>query len=1096
MVLLISAAVALLPGQAIAQEQVTLTGRVTAESGQPLGSAGVIIEQLSAGGVTRPDGSYTIIVPGARVPSGPVTVTARLVGYRARSAQVNLSSGPAVQDFTLPDNPLQLGELVVTGAGTVSEVEKLGTGRSSVDSSTIVRSAEPNVVAALAAKAPNVSVVSSSGDPGASAHIQIRGQTTISAGSGISGADAQPLFIIDGVPIDNNISYNNPTFSSLNSSAAPSNRAVDINPNDIENVEVLKGAASGAIYGSRAGQGVVIITTKKGRPGPTKYSLRSSVSLDEVGRLPELQTKYGLGAAGATPACVAGAAANCFVGFAQSGSWGPEIPAGTPRFSHAGEMFQTGQTFDNALTVSGGNDRTTFFLSGGATTQRGTITGSNDKFDRISVRFNGSHRVFDNLKVGANIAYVDGGGGFITSRNSTDGLLLGAWRSPPSFDNTVYLDPTTGLHRSYRFPNPAAGSEQGSRLYDNPFFVANESFNRSEIGRTFGGINAEFAATPWLSFGYTLGADYSNDERTQAWPWSTSNTTVVGVNGVGGVNAGYIKSFQIDHNLTATARYRVSPAFSGAVTVGQNLNSNNYQTRQTLGTGLIAPEPYNLGNTAAQLPPYDYKQTIRLESYFAQVSVDLWDQLFLTAAARNDGASTFGVDSRRNWYPKGSAAWTFFRSAEGTNRFLTYGKLRAAYGQSGTQPAPYLLTSVLLGAWNGNDGGWGPAISSGQNGLGGLITSFILPTTDLGPERVKEFETGFDLGLWQDKADLGVTWYRAISSDVILNLPTAGSTGYTQKPANAASIRNAGVEVALNVRPITTRNFAWDVGLQFATNRNRVTDLAGVQFVPLPISGGTNGLNIQGVAIEGEPLGAYYGGDFIRCGRGLTFNGVDLDNTAGECQGAPANALYVAADGYPQPDVAGTYVIGNPQPDWTGALRTSFRVNKFSIGGLLDVRQGGDAHNGTKGALHHFGTSKESQVNRDGGNFVFGDSYFGNETVAGPGAGAAVPLGEAWYTGSGGIFNGPVAQFVEDGGFVKLREVSLGYTFDQPWISRLLGFSSMELRVAGRNLHTWTSYTGVDPETSLLGSASALRGIDYFNSPQSRSYVFSLTLNR
>jgi TonB-linked SusC/RagA family outer membrane protein len=1090
-------ALSLVPAVSQAQQQpATLSGRVVGEEGQPLGSAAVIIEQLSAGAVTRPDGSYTIVVPGARVPSAPVTVTARLVGYKPRSAQVNLSSGSAVQDFTLDDNPLQLGELVVTGAGTVSEVEKLGTGRSSVDSLSIVRSAEPNVVNALAAKAPNVTVVSSSGDPGAAAHIQIRGQTTISAGSGIHGADAQPLIVVDGIPVDNTQSYNNPSFASLNSSAATSNRAIDINPNDIENVEVLKGAASGAIYGSRAGQGVILITTKKGRPGPTKYSLRSSASFDEVAKLPELQRKYGLGSGGVAPACQAGGAPNCAVGFATAGSWGPEIPAGAPSYSHAGEMFQTGHTFDNALTVSGGNDRTTFFLSGGATTQRGIITGSNDKFDRISLRFNGSHRVFDNLKVVANIAYIDGDGGFITSRNSTDGLLLGAWRSPPNFDNQPYLDPVSGLHRSYRFPNPAAGSEQGTRFYDNPFFVANESFNKSEIGRTFGGINAEFTATPWLSFAYTLGADYSNDERTQAWPWSTSNTTVVGVNGVGGVNAGYIRTFQIDHNLTATARYTVNPNFSGSVTVGQNLNSNTYQTRQTLGTGLIAPEPYNLGNTASQLPPYDYKQTVRLESYFAQVSADLWNQLFLTAALRNDGASTFGEDSRRNWYPKGSAAWTFFRSAEGTNRFLTYGKLRAAYGQSGTQPAPYLLTSVLLGAWNGNDGGWGPAISTQQNGQGGLISSYILPTTDLGPERVKEFEAGFDLGLWQDKADLGFTWYRAISSDVILNLPTAGSTGYTQKPANAATIRNAGIEVALNLRPVTTRNFAWDLGFQVATNRNRVTDLAGVQFVPLPISGGTNGLSVQGVAIEGQPLGVYYANDFVRCGRGLTFNGIDLDNTAGHCQGAPSGALYIGTDGYPQVDVGGTYVVGDPNPDWTGSVRTSFRVSKFSIGGLLDIRQGGVNHNGTRGALNHFGTSRESQVLRDGGNFVFGDTYYAHETVTGPGAGTAVPLGEAWFSGRGGIFNGPASQFVEDAGFVKLREVSLGYTFDQPWVSRLLGFSSMELRVAGRNLHTWTDYSGIDPETSVLGAASPVRGVDYFNNPQSRSYVFSLTLNR
>src|SRR3954467_650288 len=349
------AGLGLLPCSLLAQQPVTLTGKVTSEAGEPLSSAAVNSAQLSAGASPRSDGSYTILIPGARVPSGPVTVTAKLVGFKPRTAQVDLSAGAATQDFTLADNPLQLGELVVTGAGTVSEVEKLGTGRSSVDSLSIVRSSEPNVITALAAKAPNVTIVSSSGDPGASAHIQIRGQTTISAGSGISGADAQPLIIVDGIPVDNSISYNNPSNGAINSSAAPSNRAIDINPNDIESVEVLKGAASGAIYGSRAGQGVIIINTKKGHAGPTKYSLRSSGSFDHVAQLPRLQAKYGLGVGGVTPACVTGGAPNCRVGFGESTSWGPAIPGGTPTFYHAGEMFQEGHTFDNALTVSGGN---------------------------------------------------------------------------------------------------------------------------------------------------------------------------------------------------------------------------------------------------------------------------------------------------------------------------------------------------------------------------------------------------------------------------------------------------------------------------------------------------------------------------------------------------------------------------------------------------------------------------------------------------------------------------------------------------------------------------------------------------------------------
>jgi hypothetical protein len=482
---------------------------------------------------------------------------------------------------------------------------------------------------------------------------------------------------------------------------------------------------------------------------------------------------------------------------------------------------------------------------------------------------------------------------------------------------------------------------------------------------------------------------------------------------------------------------------------------------------------------------------VRLESYFAQATADLWDQLFLTAALRNDGASTFGPDNRRNWYPKAGAAWTFYRGEAGVHRAITYGKLRTAYGQSGTQPAPYLLASTLVSQTSA-DGGWGPSIG----GPGGLITAFNLPTRDLAPERVKEFEAGFDLGLFRDRADLSFTHYRAKSTDVILNVPVAGSTGYTLKPANVAALRNHGLEVALNLRPITSRDFGVDIGLQWARNKSRVTELAGVQFAPLPISGGTNGLGIQGVAVLGQPLGVFYGSDFARCGRGLVVAGIDIDNTAGHCLGAPRKALYIDATGYPQLDPSASYVIGDPNPSWTGSVRTGFRWKKLRVSGLLDIRHGGVANNSTRGALNHFGTSRESQRYRDGGAFVFGRTYFKDETVAGPGAGQAVPLDEAWFTGAGGIFNGPVSQFNEDASFVKLREISVGLTLDQPWVSRAIGFNSMELRVAGRNLHTWTDYTGVDPETSVLGSATPVQGVEYFSNPQTRSFIFSITLNR
>jgi TonB-linked SusC/RagA family outer membrane protein len=1077
-------------------QPITISGRVTSTAGRPLAQAQVSVDQLGVSATTRGDGSYTLQVPGARVPAGPVTVSARLIGFRAQSAQVQLGGGADItQNFNLADNPLQLGEIVVTGAGTVSEVERLGTVRSSIDSTAIVRSQEQNLATALAAKAPNVNVVQSSGEPGASAFVQIRGLTTIQA------SDGQPLFVVDGVPVDNSTHFDNPQQLAQNGGANPPNRLIDINPDDIENVEILKGASSGAIYGARAGQGVVLITTKKGRPGATRASLRTNWQLQQATQLPPLQTKYGLGTGGASPACLPSsdpALQNCFVGFGSAGSWGPVIAPGTPTYDHASEMLQNGYLTDNSLSVSGGSERTTFFLSGAYNYNRGYIVGPNNNFRRIAVRFNGNQRITDKLNVGANISYSNDHGGFVQSRNTTAGIMLGAWRSPPEFNNLPYLDPVFGLQRSYRFPNPGPGSEQTGRLYDNPFFVANEEPATSQVGRTFGNVNAEWTALGWLKFNWTLGADYNNDERTQAWPWQNSvSGAPTGVNGVGGINAGYLRNTILDHNLTATANYTLTRIFKGTVTLGQNLNSTSFQSRQSLGTGLIAPQPFNLANTSTQLQPYDFKSTVHIESYFGQATADLWDQLFLTAAVRNDGASTFGASSRRNWFPKGSAAWVFRRdqpSSEGTN-WLTYGKIRAGYGQSGTQPPPYLLANVYL-AQPILEGGWGPQAGTQIAGVGGLLTTFNLPSQNLGPERVKEFEAGIDLGLFNDKADLSVTHYRQNSSGVILAVPVASSTGYSSQWANAASLQNRGWEVTLNVRPINKRNFGWDVGFQWSRNRGITTDLAGVTFQPFPNGGGNNGLgNIEAVAIVGQPIGVYYGDDFVRCGRGLLVGDVNIDATPGQCAGAPAGALYIGADGYPVYDATGQYVLGDPNPDWTGSVRTNFRIAKLSISGLLDVRHGGINYNGTLGALNHFGTSLESQVRRDGPPVVFGSDYQ-QGPVAGPGAGTAVPLNEGWFTGAGGVFSGPSSQFLQDGGFVKIREISLGYTFDRPWVNRLLGFSSMEVRLAARNPVSWNSYVGVDPETAVIGAVSPVKGFDYFNNPQSRSWAISLTVNR
>ena len=367
-----------LPTGLTAQAAATISGRVTTQDGTPIVAANVVIPSLGVGAQSRPDGRYVLVVPATQVQGQTVTIVARAVNYRPTTSQLALSGGALTQDFALAANPLQLGEIVVTGAGTVSEVEKIGNVRNNVDSTLIQKSNESNVVSALAAKAPNVVVTSSAGDPGASSFIQIRGGNTL-------GSTSQPLFIVDGTPIDNSTTsteeFDKSYYLGGQGSTASENRAADINPQDIQSVEILKGAAAGAIYGARAGQGVVLITTKNGTPGATHYSLSTSVSANRASHVPDLQQTYIQGDAGvADPCATADPIADPSFRDCEATlfSWGPAAAAGQPMFDHARDVLTTGYTTDNTLTVSGGNERTTFYVSGSYLKQTGIFTGPND----------------------------------------------------------------------------------------------------------------------------------------------------------------------------------------------------------------------------------------------------------------------------------------------------------------------------------------------------------------------------------------------------------------------------------------------------------------------------------------------------------------------------------------------------------------------------------------------------------------------------------------------------------------------------------------------------------------------------------------------
>ena len=1074
---------------AVAQAQATISGRVTAEGGNPVVGASVFLEGLQIGAQTTDDGRYNILVPAARATGQAAALSVRSIGYRPISQPVTLTPGATItRDFTLAVNPLRLGEVVVTGAGTESTRERLGSVINSVDSSLIRRSSEPqNVVAALAGKAPNVDIRTQSGEPGASASIKIRGATSVFGQN-------QPMFVVDGQPIDNTTvsTQQGPADFPGTGGTVTSNRAADINPNDIESVDILKGAAASAIYGARAANGVVLITTKKGRPGQTRYSLQSSTNFDEIVETMPLQRTYGLGTQGNLVTCTALDCAS-----PQIASWGAAL-SGVPTYDHSGEIYDTGMTFDNNLTVSGGSDRTTFYLSGGLTNQAGVIVGPNNRYDRTTVRLKATHALRQNFTLGGNFSYIDARGKYVQQGSNTAGLLLGALRTPPEFNNRQYLGEFSGLHRSYRFPNPSSNSLRLNRGFDNPFFALNNPGNNNELGRFIGNVNLDYTPIPALTFRYTLGSDYYNDQRLEALPLTT-----------GGAPEGKVTRFdqnnlQIDHNLVGTLRHTFSPSVNASLTLGQNLNSRRYRSTWAQGLQLNSPEPLALQNTVNVQVPLEYRTLRHIEAYFAQAELNLFDQIFLNAGVRNDGFSTFGVNNRRAWYPKAQVAWAFTNALGITDQrgLLSFGKLRASYGETGREP-PVYSTNPVVTTGTQFGGGYGDFINASQSGQGGATSIFTARNPDLKPERNRELELGADFGFLDQRLDLGFTWYDKRSTDVILNVPVNPAViGAGAIFDNAAEITNQGIELTLNARPVTTPTFAWELGLQFGRNNGNVKSLAGAEFVTYNNEGFTGAI---GSSTVGYAPGVVRGDDFIRCGRGLQANldsDPELEDIDAACgAGFAPGAVFIAAEGYPIADPTDR-VVADPNPDWTAGINTSIRLfNRIRVSGLLDIRQGGQMWNGTRAALYRYGTHRDTEIrNRTGATISdvpgFRDAF---KDVAGPGVGEVIfntPVDwQGWFTGDGGV-NGPTAGFVEDISYVKLREISLSYSLDQPWVRDRLGLSGVDIRLAGRNLVTWSDYRGLDPEASLGGSEYLTQGVDYFNGPLTRSFIISIGLNR
>lgn len=1082
-------AVAVAPFTALAQEPATITGRVTGPEGEAVPAALVRIEALGVGATSTNDGSYRLVVPAARVRTGQqVQISASRVGFATQTRTITLSPGASLtQSFQLTSDVLLLDEVVATGQGTTRQRAALGATVNTVRAEEIVQSNETNVVAALAGKAPNVQVTKSGGDPGSGAYFRIRGANSVFGGT-------QPLIVVDGIPIDN---------SSDNTEAGTegttvSNRAADINPNDIESIEILKGPAAAALYGSRGSSGVVLITTKRGRPGENNVSYSVSLQRDEVSDNAPLQQRFGQGQSALIDGRWGDYAPTSTV------SWGlpiacvPNCEEGEDVFDHGEEIFRTGTLVDQNLTLSGGSDLTTYLLSLGWNDHEGVVNGNSD-YGRRTVRLKATHSFSDQLTIGGNFNYIDASGNLVQQGSNISGLLLGALRTPPDFNNMPYLTDTTfavpGLHRSYRVPNPT--SLASTRGYDNPFFTIREQTNTENVNRFIGNVDLAYRPTDWLSVNYLGGVDYGSNTKLNVLPKSSSSVPT------GRAIRGEFINTILDSNLTLTLNRALNDNIQSTWTFGHNLNQTDFRQNQVNGTNLITGTD-KLQFTVTRVPS-EQEARVRTEGLFGQSTFEFFDQFFLTGALRWEGSSGFG---KRTLYPKLESSWVFSETFRDQLGFLDLGRVRFSYGVAGKQPPVYSNVSSYNTGLIFDSFVFTPAgLETIYLGQEGVQTQGVLGNPEIKPERTAGWDLGGELAFLGSRVTLGVTYYNERTSDVILAVPIASSTGFNNKWDNVGEIENNGFEVTLGLRPLDTRNIAWNVDAQWATNNSCVRDLGGAEFISLGgFTGALTGLYRPDTTASGAITNCYefntfYAGDFVRFGNGtlldeydaygrLVAEGVDIDEAY---SGWEEGDLYLGADGLPLADEQ-QRALGNMNPDWTGSLRNTFTLfNKLRLSGLLDFSYGGKRWNGTAGALTYFGTHERTNGVQGAGR----DTIFEG---AGPGAGQRVIVNwDTWVLGNGNSFGGPDSQDYVDASWAKLRDITLSYAFGENELNRFgftrLGFSGLALTLSGRNLATWTDYVGIDPESNLTGQTAA-RGLDYFHNPQTRSFAISLTLTR
>lgn len=1044
----------ILTSVAFAQEK-KISGRVTSADGKGLPGVTVVVQGTNQATQTDADGNYSLNVPAGKV------VVFRSVGFDDKTIIVNNNS--TVFNVSLDNHDNALEEVVVTGMGQSRQKRALSYATQEVKGDKLTEAANSNLATAIQGKVSGVQVTPSSGMPGASANITIRGARSFTGNN-------SPLYVVDGLPISSTSDVS--TGNSV-SGADYSSRGLDIDPNDIESINILKGQAASALYGMRASNGVIIITTKsgKGKVGKPQISYNSNVSFDKVSVLPDFQTKYAQGTNGTYSPM-------------SSMSWGPLIddlandatfggnkdneytkkygihkgmyyvpqranagldPWATPQvYNNAKDFFNVGNTFNNSFNIVQGFEKGNYALSLGSTNANGIVPSTG--MDRYTAKFSGEAKLSEKWTTGFTGNYVNSR---ITKQTgANNGIVATVYGAPASYD-------LKGIP-SYYAGNPTQqNTYRATSGFDGAYWaVENNKFSEDTqrfFGNGFGQYATNLGENQKLTLKYQLGVDSYTSNYTDLWGYGHANKN-------GEVEHYHFSVTEWNSLGTAAYNWKINDDLVFDAMIGNEIVNRVRRRDYAYGTNFNFAGWDNINNATTFTAEQTLRHT-RTFGTFGSLALAYKNMLFLNATGRNDIVSSMPRNNRSFFYPSVSAGFVFTELDGVKSSVLTMGKLRASYaqvGQAGDYYESYYSTPTYGGGFSS-----GTPVLYPINGITSFTPYSIVYDPKLKPQNTQAIELGTDLTFWNGLVNLNYTFSRQNVKDQIFQVPLAASTGYSSLVTNGGKIHTNAHEVTLAFAPYRSGDFKWDFAFNFTKIDNYVDELAeGVNNI---FMGGF--VDPQVRAAIGYKFPVIYGVSYLR-------------NDAGQ--------IVVDEKGLPQ--AGAPQVIGKVSPDFNLGFNTNFEYKKVRLSAVLDWKQGGQMYHGTSNTLDLYGVTQRSADLRSGDAFLFElpavkadgsvNDILINPTPVYDENGKQIGADASAYLNALGSIS---EAGVRGTSFVKLREIAVGYPVYQN--SKI----KVDVNAFARNIILWSELKGYDPEVSQ-GNTNMSGAFERFSLPGTSSY--------